>query len=525
MKKDLVCCFNIIANDYLPQQYLFAREFKKNNKNIDLYCISLENEKYSSDLFETILINSIEIKNLEFLKFKYNPVELSAAVRPYIFSWFFKHSKYNKIFYFDSDIIVYKTLDNLVDKLSNSEVILTPHIRKPIFDDKEPNEISFIKSGYFNLGFIGFKKNKSVLEFVDWWSDKTSKYCYIDFNKHYFFDQRWIDYAPIFLNAHIIKEPGYNTSYFNLQEYIGKVNPSKVTFMHFSGFDKDKLSIYQNRFNTESVKEYSSFYKNYYSELQKYKQKFTSTNYKYDYFDNGVFISPYIKKLFLDSAHFGNILNFEKPFSAATKNSILAYLSKEHQSGFVINLIFLLYHNLPFLQEKFPGANFFQLNYSSNLYISWFVNEAKKELQIDEYFINRQKQILSDKEDVINLHLSYFQKNHFKRIFLRYKYFFKIILIEDKIKFANNLYLFLLGRNIDTKSLQDVKNNNSTLEKFKENLLKNIINSSEFLSFINSGKKLKSDLSIRLIKYNYMMLYLLSTLIRRIKQEKSRQIS
>ena len=60
MVKNEICVFNIIADDYIPQQQLFSENFKKSHPDIDIYCITLENTKFNSELFKSIPINKID---------------------------------------------------------------------------------------------------------------------------------------------------------------------------------------------------------------------------------------------------------------------------------------------------------------------------------------------------------------------------------------------------------------------------------------------------------------------------------
>lgn len=510
MAKNDVCVFNIIADDYIPQQQLFSESFKKNHSDVDIYCITLENTKFNSKLFKSIPIDSVDtIKNLELLKFKYNVLELSTAVKPFIFMYLFKKYSYKKILYFDSDIIVYNPVNKIISKLENFEAVVTPHIRETIKDDKEPSEIDFAKSGYFNAGFLGLKRSDKTIEFLKWWAEKTNRYCYIDFNKFYFVDQRWLDYVPIFLDTYIIKEPGYNLAYFNLQEYVGKIDTKQIHFIHFSGFDKDKVSVYQKRFDIKSLKDYSSYYKDYYSEISGLS-KIENRKYRYNYFSNSVYISPYIKKIFLDlNIVADNELNIEKTFDIKGKKSVYSFLNDEHKFIPFTNLMYLLYANNRSLKEKFPNLVFLRLNNSLYSYILWFINESKKEFEIDEAFIKKQKVIMDDVKIIFKLFDSFLLKNRLKRLMLRYKYFLQIMFINDKMLFTKNLYLFLLNRNPDKVSFKKIKKNVTKIYEFKKILFGDIIKNQEFISVINSGIKPKSNFSIMFIVLNYKIFGLL----------------
>lgn len=493
MSKNDICVFNIIADDYIPQQQLFSENFKKNHPDIDIYCITLENTKFKSKLFNSIPINKISsIKNLELLKFKYNVLEFSTAVKPFIFEYLFRKYSYKKILYFDSDIIVYKPINKIISKLDYFEAILTPHIRKMIYDNKLPHEIDFSKSGYFNAGFLGLKKNPNTLEFLKWWTEKTDQHCYIDFKKFYFVDQRWLDYAPIFLNSYIIKEPGYNVAYFNLQEYIGKIDPKEIFFIHFSGFDKDKVSVYQNRFNTKSLGEYSPYFSEYDTKINFLKNN-KKHSYKYDFFDNKVQIGLNVKKIFLSSGVIEeNMLDSKKPFKTNFRNSIYDFLNSESQLVPATNLARLIYLNNPSLQLKFPNVDFSRLSSNSLFaYIYWFINESGRELMLDNKFIEKQKSIMKYFYPIFKLHESFLIKNKLIRLFFRFKYFFQVMRISDKEKFTKNIYLFFLERNIDKETLSACIKNKIKISEYKKTLIENITCSEEFKKINDSNGSYK----------------------------------
>lgn len=489
MKKSKICIFNIIANDYIPQQSLFTENLRKVHGNeFDQICIFLEEKPKKKFPFKSISINEIKnIKNLEYLKFKYDVLELSTALKPYIFLWLFKKYGYKKVIYFDSDIVIYNRLDLIIEKLQKHEVILTPHIKKQIKDTFEPGEIDFTKSGYFNLGFIAFRNNSDTIKFLEWWMSKTSKYGYIDFKKFYFVDQRWIDYAPIFLNSYIIKDPGYNVAYFNLQEYVNKINPKDVFFIHFSGFDKNKVSAYQSRFNSETIGEYAKEFNYYGNEIAKRSLLIKTHKYTHDYFKNGVKIGKVIKNIFKDTKIPLQLkLNVNKPFNTIKPNSIYKYLITPNIKTDVINLFELIYLNSENLKQKFPNLNFMDLDLKLLNYINWFIKNEEKEHSVDKKFIKIQQRLFSKHSFLLR---PFFLK---LKIIPLLKYI-SLLKLKSKVEFVNKIYLYLLQRPIDKKTFRNSLKIRSNLSKFKLIVIEAILKSQEFklISDNNRYKNLK----------------------------------
>jgi len=116
-----------------------------------------------------------------------------------------------------------------------------------------PNETDILSAGVYNLGFLGL--NPDCARFLSWWSERLLREAIIDFPNMRFTDQRWMDFAPGYFDAFILKDETCNVAYWN-----GDTRPLRWTgsgmrsmakplcFFHFSGFNPEKpdvLSLYQ----------------------------------------------------------------------------------------------------------------------------------------------------------------------------------------------------------------------------------------------------------------------------------------
>ena len=90
----------------------------------------------------------------EFL-FRYGVMELNTAVKP----WMFAHLKalgYQHVVYLDPDILVLDRLDDVERLLDEGATgVLLPHLTAPIDDGRRPAELDIMRSGTYNLGFLG----------------------------------------------------------------------------------------------------------------------------------------------------------------------------------------------------------------------------------------------------------------------------------------------------------------------------------------------------------------------------------
>ena len=128
-------------------------------------------------------------------------------------------SRAEKIYYFDPDIVVLGRLDDIERTLDRHSVLLTPHLSAPEIEPAAivENEISCLKHGVYNLGFLGVRQDGAGRRFVAWWAERLRRFCYDEISSGLFTDQRWVDLAPAFFDdIAIVRDPQYNVATWNL---------------------------------------------------------------------------------------------------------------------------------------------------------------------------------------------------------------------------------------------------------------------------------------------------------------------
>ena len=214
--------FTICSNNYLAQAKVLVDSWNKNHPNIafkiflvDEFNPSIDYEKFKPA--EVIEINTVVGELIYPLARRFNITELNTAVKPDVFIHLFKQKKWKKIIYLDPDILVKGRFDEAFQALNQFNTILTPHICTPIDDKWAPNDVHLLRSGIFNLGFIGLSSSQTTDVILKWWRKRVLKYGYRNHEKGLFYDQIWMNYAPIFFNGVcVIKNPGYNMANWNL---------------------------------------------------------------------------------------------------------------------------------------------------------------------------------------------------------------------------------------------------------------------------------------------------------------------
>ena len=264
MKKAI---FTIIAKNYLSYARVLmasVRRWSPDSRRIVI--LADEPEGYfepPQEDFEIIYSRDLPIPNSAWFHFKYTVLELSTAVKPYVFDLLFDRG-FDKVIYFDPDINIYGSVNPIFELLESSSIVLTPHLTAPLHDNLRPTDLDILRSGTFNLGFIALRGSVDGREFIAWWEAKLFDQCVVDLAKGLFVDQKWIDLVPgLFGGVTIVRDPGYNVAYWNIaQRTVTRVddgylaNGRPLIFFHFSGFDPQNpamFSRHQNRFRLNDL--------------------------------------------------------------------------------------------------------------------------------------------------------------------------------------------------------------------------------------------------------------------------------
>lgn len=295
----------IASKNYISLAISLATSYKRHHPNNDFIIILVDQsnnmvpKKFECGA-EVIEITELPIPDIAHFIYRYSIMELNTAVKPYALSHLFSSRKYETLLYLDPDIYVFRPLEEVYEALNEASIVLTPHMRSPIFDDCFPNETAILQSGTYNLGFIGLRNGSTSIELLDWWMSKLYKDCIVDIPNGLFVDQKWIDLVPGFFPDHrIIYSPAYNAAYWNLHERKIKLidatwyaNDTPLAFFHFSGyspFSPTQLSKHQNRHQLDGQAELKRLVTEYRDILiSNFYAKTTEWPYAFHTLPNGV---------------------------------------------------------------------------------------------------------------------------------------------------------------------------------------------------------------------------------------------
>jgi hypothetical protein len=302
-KSRAVC--TIIAKNYLAFARTLTQSFAALHPDYQCYVLIVDEFAdridTSAEPFEVVVVDELNIPDQLSFCFKYDVTELCTALKAYLLDYLIVQKKVDQLLYLDPDILVTGNLDQLFDRLNTFDIVLTPHLDTDYPEDGlKPDDGHILRSGVFNLGFIGISNRSNASAFLAWWKPKLYWKCIIDHERGYFVDQKFVDLVPaMFDNYYVEKETGYNVAYWNLHSrHIGRdqhgnwtCNEAPLRFFHFSNYrpeNPDVISRHVTRFNLNNRPDLVPLFTEYRERLMRAGYDESSRwPYTFDFFDTG----------------------------------------------------------------------------------------------------------------------------------------------------------------------------------------------------------------------------------------------
>jgi hypothetical protein len=364
MRNNSRAVFTISSKNYIHYAVTMLKSVEVNNKEVDLYLILVDTKEdvslYDQNI-NIIWVEELGIKDFEKISFKYNILELNTNVKPTAFKKLLE--KYHKVIYLDPDIYVYYSLLEVFTILDDNSISLTPHMLQPQYThhhDRQDivSEIENLKTGAYNLGFIGLSQGLETDKFLDWWCNCCLCCAFDEHESGVFVDQKWLSLVTCYFEkVKVIRNYGMNVAYWNIHERNLKysetkhvlVNDQKLIFFHFSGHNYidgecSRLSKHLLAYRVEDGSILQSLLLNYNREVSRNKvllQRFTDINYGYSTYSNGEVIEDLARRVY--SRYINEFKNI--PFDAsgdfykfASNNSLTSKCYSKSNSADVIKL-------------------------------------------------------------------------------------------------------------------------------------------------------------------------------------------
>lgn len=265
-------------------------------------------------------------------------VELATAMKPLFLQSLLQRDDCGKVLYLDPDMVVFSRLDDIIASLDEANITLTPHQVSPeqsisaIVD----NEISSLKHGIYNLGFVGVANTDEGRRFAAWWAHRVYYFCRAEIPNGLFTDQRWIDLVPAFFTGVAIQRSSrHNVATWNITtrdmtcDSDGHywIDDEPLGFYHFTGFDSGahKIMAIKNGSGNVALHKLVAWYDENTRALA--KDPLSQVPWAFGTYSNGAAVSKvhrflYRQRLDLQRA-------FCDPFDASDKHSLYSWMMRQ----------------------------------------------------------------------------------------------------------------------------------------------------------------------------------------------------
>jgi glycosyltransferase involved in cell wall biosynthesis len=388
-----VAIFTICSNNYMPFARVLFGSVRRHHPEAELFlCLAdrtTETAGSEDSDWTVIEAHDLPIPDFSSFAFRYHILEFNTALKPFMFLHLLDDRGFDAAIYFDPDIELFAPLTTVLAELhAGASFFFTPHLCSPSEDRGEPNDITIMRAGTYNLGFLGVSRNEEATRLLGWWARRLRYQCIDAQADGLFVDQKFMNLMPCFAPGAIVsRDTTLNVAYWNLQQrelgYTGRgwtVDGAPLTFFHFSGFDPrvpTRLSKHDPRF-VDDLPEPLQKLTAHYAEclLARGYGAFPGVSYAYGQFVSGTTIHPTIRKMFRDWNPFWEADPFDgyeaflhEPWPDASRAS---------PNNIVTNF-------MRFLQGVVPRLGNLDLLKPEHVevLIRWFVNNASNELNLD----------------------------------------------------------------------------------------------------------------------------------------------
>lgn len=375
----------IIAKNYLPAARTLIRSIARTDPGLRWVVLVIEPlDGYidpEKQPFEILQLSDLRIPDIHALCMRYTLTELATAVKPRLLKLLFERTGCDNLLYLDPDILVLNSLEPVYARLARSSILLTPHITRPVVDRATPSELTHLRCGLYNLGFLGVANTAAADGMLDWWEKHLFESCYFRPQQGVFVDQKWMDLVPLlFPDVGIVSDPGWNVAFWNLQERHIKLgtqmsaNGEPLRFFHFSGYDAgqpDAISKFQDRFEMTKIGAVARLFSLYRTLLlEEGHAEASAWPYFYNSFDNGVPVTLFVRDLY-DSIGLER-RRFRNPFNTKQTGSFYAWMNapvagEGTEAPFISNALHYLWKTSGALQRQFTDI----LGNGRDAFLNW----------------------------------------------------------------------------------------------------------------------------------------------------------
>ena len=222
------------------------------NSQFYFFCFDQESASYFKQL-NLVNVTIIPIKKLEQHLPALKAVKQERSLAEYFFTStpaickyvFENYSSVDEIVYLDADLFFFQSPEILFREIGESSVSIIPH---------RFNLLNYYKNifGYYNVGWISFKRDKDGVACLDKWHQDTIEWCFDKLTFRRYADQKYLNYwEKEFNGVCVLKNKGANVAPWNVGNYKIHlrdrqvyVNDAPLIFYHFASLKFIEGSYY-----------------------------------------------------------------------------------------------------------------------------------------------------------------------------------------------------------------------------------------------------------------------------------------
>lgn len=332
----------VVAKNYWSFARVLAQSVRRYHPEVPLFVLLSDEVNGCFDPeaepFALLALPEMGIPDLRRLRFRCDRQELAITAKPYVLRHLLDRG-FQSVIFLDPDILILSDLGELFSRVRGHPIVLTPHLLAPLGGaDGAERELTILKSGVYNGGFVGVSAGPTARSFLTWWGDRVSAHCRHDVAEGVYYDQRWLDLAPVFFEGlHVLRDPSYNVAFWNLAERPLRMDEASITvdgracrFFHFSGFDPDRpdaATRYVPGLTLSDMGPAAEMFRRYRQLVEAAGYHETkSWSYAYGCFDNGVEVSASARHAYRELGAAAE--RFGDPFQTAAPDSFFRWLSR-----------------------------------------------------------------------------------------------------------------------------------------------------------------------------------------------------
>jgi hypothetical protein len=246
----------IITANYLAYAETLAETLARHNPDLPLYVLIVDPpadfDRHQFTAFKPLYLDLFadQAPLIEQMSFYYTAPEFCWSLRGFLHEYMLEQTQHESWVFLDSDMMINGSLDPIFEQLSRCSILLNPHFQKTGYLPAGSwIELSVLRVGKFNGGFLGLRRSPAARAFIDWFKARLARFCFdaprFEGIHTLYSDQLWLDLVPIhFQDVELLRHPGANLAHWNLFERemvlhaSGEVSVDgqPLLFTHFSGW-------------------------------------------------------------------------------------------------------------------------------------------------------------------------------------------------------------------------------------------------------------------------------------------------